>query len=298
MALRPFLLSLPERLLRSVSALAGGLAREVGDLTLPARVRRTRLYTTLVDSTLRFLIEQVGQVEGAYPAGTDLPADFVVRRTAGNAIEVAGIAAFHASPVWVLAALADLSGAGRELIADISAALKKDGLLEADRTFETTDQLLDGIERAAGRLADSINTPPLDIAGLKEEWAKLRAEAPRPNLPSPALLSREWQELKREAAAQGRSVTELSSAMAVSAVRRLPENTRWLSRAAVVSVRRTGQVLGQALLDHYSGTLEEIRKTGYARYWMREFRPYLVGALRQFSPRRPSLTERLLKRRQ
>jgi hypothetical protein len=298
MPLRPFLLSLPERLLRSVSALAGGLAREVGDLTLPVRVRRTRLYTTLVDSTLRFLIEQVGQVEGAYPAGTDLPTDFLVRRTAGNAVEVAGIAAFHASPVWVLAALADLSGAGRELIADISSTLQRDGLLEAGHNFENADQLLDGIERAAGRLADSINTPPLDVAGLKEEWAKFRAEVPRANLPSPAALYEEWRELKREAAAQGRTVTELSSAMAVSAVRRLPGNARWLSRAAVVSVRRTGQVLGQALLDHYTCTLDEIRRTGYARYWMREFRPYFAGALRQFSPRHPSLTERLLKPRQ
>ena len=47
----------------------------------------------------------------------------------------------------------------------------------------------------------------------------------------------------------------------------------------------------------YAGTLDEIRKTGYARYWMREFRPYFTGALRQFSPRHPSLTERLLKKR-
>ncbi len=80
-------------------------------------------------------------------------------------------------------------------------------------------------------------------------------------------------------------------------MRRLPENARRLSRAALVGARRTGQVLGQGLLDHYGAALDEMRKTGYARYWMREFRPYLQGALRQFSPRRPSLTERLLERR-
>ena len=34
---------------------------------LPDGVRRTRLYQNLVDTTLRFLIEQVGGVEGAYP---------------------------------------------------------------------------------------------------------------------------------------------------------------------------------------------------------------------------------------
>ena len=57
-----YLCSLPERVLRSVSALAGGLLREAGEVALPARVRRTRLYQSLVDSSLRFLIEQVGQV--------------------------------------------------------------------------------------------------------------------------------------------------------------------------------------------------------------------------------------------
>ncbi len=205
MPLRPFLLSLPERAVRSLSALAGGLAREVGDLALPARVRRTRLYQTMVDSTLRFLIEQVGQVEGAYPVESGLPADFLVRRTAGNALEVAGIAAFHASPVWVLAALADLSGAGRELIVEIAGELKQDGLLEPDRTFDSADQLLDGIERAAGRLAESINTPPLDAAALKAEWARLREEVravPLAGLPSPAALGEAWRELLREAAAQ------------------------------------------------------------------------------------------------
>ena len=43
-------------------ALAGGALREIGEVGLPMRVRRTRLYRSLVDSTLRFLIEQVGGV--------------------------------------------------------------------------------------------------------------------------------------------------------------------------------------------------------------------------------------------
>ena len=62
-----YLLSLPERAVRSATALGGGLARELGEVAIPAALRRTKLYENLVDSTLRFLIEQVGQVEGAYP---------------------------------------------------------------------------------------------------------------------------------------------------------------------------------------------------------------------------------------
>src|SRR5262249_23709285 len=149
------------------------------------------------------LIEEVGGVEGAYsPAEGELAKDFFVRRAAGNVIEIAGIVTFRASPVWVLAVLADLSGAGREMIAEIAEALKKDGLLDPNRSFETVDQLL-GLDRTAGQLAETVNTPPLDVATLREEWAKIRAEAgriPRASLPAPATLWSGWRDLKEEAA--------------------------------------------------------------------------------------------------
>src|SRR6478736_3853484 len=96
--LRNFLLSLPERGLRSATALAGGLLRKVGDVAIPKTIRRSQLYRNLVDATLRFLIEQVGQVKDAYPDGEKFSEDFLVRRAAGNGIELIGIAAFHASP--------------------------------------------------------------------------------------------------------------------------------------------------------------------------------------------------------
>src|SRR5262245_19344359 len=122
--------SLPERVLRSLSALAGGVAHELGEVVLPARGRRSKIYDSLVESTVGFLVETVGQVEGAYPKAGDVPENFLMRRAAGNVIEIAGIAYFRASPVWALAALADVAGVGRELIGEISQALQKDGLLE------------------------------------------------------------------------------------------------------------------------------------------------------------------------
>src|ERR1700680_3125440 len=153
-----FLLSLPERVFRSASALAAGLVREIGNITLPMRVRRTRLYQTMVETTLRFLIEQVGQVEGSYPAEGKLAENFLLKRTLGDGIDLAGLAAFHASPVWVLAALADISGAGRQLIDEISASLKDEGLLDRNTKVENVDQVLDGLERTAGQRAWAIRS--------------------------------------------------------------------------------------------------------------------------------------------
>ena len=43
--------------------------------------------------------------------------------------------------------------------------------------FTTVDQILDGLERTSGRLASTINAPPLDVAALRAEWNALREDA-------------------------------------------------------------------------------------------------------------------------
>ena len=70
---------------------------------------------------------------------------------------------------------------------------------------------------------------------------------------------------------------------------RIPENLLWLSRCAKGAARRTGQIFAGVLLDHYSATMQEIRDTGFAAYWAREFRPYLKAAASQFSPRKGNI---------
>jgi hypothetical protein len=79
-------------------------------------------------------------------------------------------------------------------------------------------------------------------------------------------------------------------------VAHVPANVLWLSRAARSAARRTGKVLGEAVLDHYVETLAEIRRAGFVDYWTREFRPYLRAAAGQFAPAHLSATERLLRR--
>jgi hypothetical protein len=84
--------------------------------------------------------------------------------------------------------------------------------------------------------------------------------------------------------------------MAVSAARALPDGLRWLSASTRVSATRTGHVFAAALLDHYRQTLREIQQVGYVAYAGRQFRPYVRAAVDQFSPKRRTLTERLLEK--
>src|SRR5215467_6019224 len=154
-----YLLSLPERVIRSALGFSAGLLREIGEVAVPRTVRGGQLYKSLVDTTLRYVIEQVGNAKGVYASGVPETRDFVARRGVGHAIELLGIVAFRVSPVWVFAALADLSGLGRRLIPEIAEALKEEGLLEKEARFESVDQLLDGLEKTSSHLARTVNVP-------------------------------------------------------------------------------------------------------------------------------------------
>ena len=296
---RAYLLSLPERVIRSALGLSAGLLREVGEVALPRGVRRTHLYRNLVDVTLRYVIERVGGAEGVYPEAEPQPGDFLARRGAGHAIELLGIVAFRLSPVWVLAALADLSGIGRRLIPEIAAALQAEGLLDKGSRFESMDQLLDGLERTSARLAETFNTPPLDVASLRQEWMAIRSEAShlRPTaLPSPKAISGRWEEIKEESTRQSRSIFETSSVLAVSTVRAFPEKARRLSASARVGAKHTGRLLSGAILEYYGQTLSELRQVGYLTYTKRQLSPYLRACVDQFSPRRLTLTQKVLEK--
>ncbi|MEO5953068.1 MAG: hypothetical protein ABIQ44_11440 [Chloroflexia bacterium] len=256
---RSYLLSLPERSLRAIAALAAGLVRESSEVTLPPSFRRTRIYQSIVDQSLRFLIEKVGKVEGAYPSTDALPDDFLVRRTAGNGVELLSLAVFHASPVWVLAGLADVSGAGGKLLNEIAATLEQEGWLTGASSVRTVTDLLDALERGSGHLADTFNTPPLNRAALLLEWENLKkVVADRDQLEA------DWQLLKITAATQRKPLMEVSTAVALN------------------TLRRGKQMLTDPILEHYSNTLRELNEIGFGAYASREMAPYWRAAVASF----------------
>lgn len=272
--LAPYLLSLPERSLRSLTAITAGLLREAGEVIIPGHFRRTKLYFSLVEQTLRFFVEQVGQVEGAYCKEGELPADFMVRRGAGNGLEWLSLAVLHVSPVWVLAGLSDLSGAGGRVLNEIAANFEKEGLLQGSGHIRTMSQLLEALERGSGHLAETVNTPPLNIEALRKEWEQLRSSVEIP--PDPQAVAAQWQQLQATAAKADRSILEVSTAVALS------------------TLRSAKQHVADPILAHYQETLAEIEKTGFPQFLHRELQPYLSAALNNFSPDRRSTTEALL----
>ena len=124
-----FLVSLPERVLRSLVAVLGGAVHETAELVLPRFARRSRLYEATAKNLLRIAIELVGSVERPVEEHAPGADELAKRKAAGNALELGSIAAFGFSPLWLLAAAADVAHGSRIYLETLTAELRRAGVL-------------------------------------------------------------------------------------------------------------------------------------------------------------------------
>src|SRR5215211_4308188 len=174
---RSYLASLPERTARAGAALAGGLVYEASEVVLPVAVRRSRFYQAIVGRLLRIVIEGVGGVEGVYPAEEMPVRELLVRKTAGNVVELSSFLAVGWSPVWLLAGASDLVGGTKVYLRALVKELRDAGVLAPDADVATFEELLTALEGTSGVLADTVDVPPLNVHNVRTSWQDLRRQA-------------------------------------------------------------------------------------------------------------------------
>jgi hypothetical protein len=273
---RSYLASLPERTARAGAALGGGLAYEASEVIFPVAVRRSKLYQAIVGRLLRIVIELVGGVEGVYPAEEMPVRELLVRKTAGNAVEVSSFLAIGWSPVWLLAGASDLVGGTKVYLRALVTELRDAGVLAPDADVATFEELLTALEDTSGLLADTVDVPPLNVPSVRTSWQELKRQAA--DLPDAAALERIFAELQLAARQEDRSILEISSMVALGAV-------------------RTGVQLGNVhVFDYYRRALRTIVEEGLLSFLRRTSTPYLTRAGSHFDPKSSTHSERLLRR--
>lgn len=279
MARLSFLLSLPERLVRSVAAVFGGTVHETFALALPRVVRTSRLYEATARNLLRVTTELVGGVAPQAPPELEhepSPAKLAVRKGAGNAMELGSIAAFGFSPLWVLAAAADVTGGSRAYLDALVTELVREGVLPVDADVRSVDQLLAALQGVSGTSARLIDVPPLEVEALRRSLDDMRRDAS--SLPSQEELARVYQAIRLAAAREGMSMLDVSVGMGF---------------AFFNSARKVGR---QHLLEPYGEDLRPLREEGFGAYAHRVSRPYAEAVARHFDADAPTLTEQGLTR--
>src|SRR5919107_50643 len=273
---RGYLASLPERTARAGAAVTGGLVYETGEVLLPLAVRRSRFYQAVVGRLLRITIELVGGVEGVFPTEEMEARELLVRKTAGNVVEIGSFLAVGWSPVWLLAGGSDLIGGSKAYLRVLVEELKDAGVLAAEEDVASFEELLSALEGTSGVLADTVDVPPLNVAGIRASWQELRRQAA--DLPDARGLEEIFSELRLAARRGGRPGMGISSLVALGAV-------------------RAGMRLGNVhIFDYYRGALRTIADEGLVAFLYRTSTPYLARARSHFDPGSSTLSERLLQR--
>jgi len=243
---------------------------------LPLAVRRSKLYQALVGRLLRIMIELVGGVEGVYPAQEMPVRELLVRKTAGNVVELSSFVAVGWSPVWLLAGASDLVGGTKVYLRTLVSELRDAGVLAPEADVASFEELLTVLEGTSGVLADTVDVPPLNVSSARASWQELRQQAA--DLPDAAGLEKIFAELQLAASKEDRSILEISSMVALGAV-------------------RSGVRLGSVhIFDYYRRALRTIVEEGLLSFLRRTSTPYLTRAGSHFDPRSITYSERLLRR--
>jgi hypothetical protein len=225
---------------------------------------------------LRIASELVGGVEGVFPSREMPVRELLVRKTAGNAVELSSFLAVGWSPLWLLAGASDLVGGTKAYLRALVAELRDAGVLVADADATSFEELLTALEGTSGVLADAVDVPPLDVSGARTAWQELRRQAA--DLPDAAGLEEIFSELQLAAQQEGRSTLEISSVVALGAA-------------------RAGVKLGNVhVFGYYRLALRTIAEEGLISFLRRTSSPYLTRAGSHFDPRSSTHSERLLRR--
>jgi hypothetical protein len=289
-----YLLSFPERVLRSAAAVVGGTSVVLTETLLPDVVKQSTSYRILFGDLQRFVVTRVAQVEPPETIELDpMSDDYVYHKMAGSVLEMIGLLRYRFSPVWAFAIAGDVAGGGRVYFERLVENLKGHEVISQDSEPDSFPALLEAMQTASNTSAKAIDRPPLSQSELADVTAKLSNDYGR-------MLSRGQKVLPRLEDIQTRmdqvairedvSLEELSGIMTLQAAKLGKSGLN----SAVAVGKTSGELFSERILDSYIQTLDEINQYGLPNYLGRTLEPFLRSAVRHFSPEQPTWTERKL----
>ena len=172
-----YLLSLPERGLRSLAAVAGGTTLLLTETLLPEAALNSTLFRVTIGDLQQFLVERVAGMEDTALRGLprrQMNDDYFPRKMAGSVIETAGLFWYRFSPIWVFAIAGDAAAGSQVFLQRLVVQLKTNGVLAEEAHPTSLADVLSAVQAASSSSANAMNLPPLSEAELKETAVTLK----------------------------------------------------------------------------------------------------------------------------
>jgi hypothetical protein len=286
-------LSLPERTVRSTVALAAGTAAEAAKLLVPHAFQDSKTYEILVQNSLRFLTDEIGGAKTGAPDAAADGTEYMARKAVGNFVDMAGVLTLHLSPLWFLAAFSDIAYGSKTYLRELAEELKKQGLIDEGSAITRADDLLEAVQKASGRAAGLLDTPPLSVDQLKQSLNEIRQAVGSADyaavLPQQE-LSRYWDEMRQIAQREKVSLLEVSTALTLHSLGKLGA----ITKGAFTGLRVAGGMLNRTVIAHYTQALSTLREKGFYAVVSESYGPYVEAVWQNFAEERKTLTEELV----
>lgn len=288
-----YTLSLPERTVRSTVALAAGTAKEAVGLLVPRSFQSCKTYEIVVRNSLRFLTEDVGGTKSDSPEAVQTGDDYLARKAVGNFMDLAGLATFHLSPMWMLAIVSDVAYGSKVYVQELAAELKEQGLIDEHSTIEHVDDILEAVQNASGEAASMIDAPPLSAAALKVSLNKTReaiTSADYTSILPESEVNQYWQEMKEIAGRDDVSLLSVSTAATMHSLGKLQS----VAEGTLAGVVVASGLFNEKVIGHYADSLKTMREQGFYETVRESYAPYVEAVWNNFSADQTTLTEGVL----
>ena len=280
--------------------------KNLAEFVVPEAFQSSKSYEVAVRNSLGFLISSVGRLQTAEVSAIDASGlqdphlveqatdgsagRFLARKTAGNFIDIAGLATLHVSPLWVLAIVSDVAYGSKTYVLELAQELQSQGFIDDTSTIHRVDDLLDAIQQASGTAASSFDQPPLSLDELRNSAEQtrqaLRGIDPATVIPE-AEIRNVWTQMQTLASQEHLSLLGVSGAVAMQTV----ETIKGVSQGTLAGLFVAGNIINRNIFGHYVASLGRIREQGLWTTVRNNYEPYVDLAWNNFTSSHKSWTE-------
>ena len=286
--------SLPERTLRSASALAGGIVRESANWLVPSAFRNSKSYSIFVQQMLTFAINDIGGVRKSLANSERHHQEVVLaRKTVGNLLDMTALATFHLSPLTVLAIFSDAAYGSKVYLEQLSNRLKEQGIISQQTTIDGAADLIKALEAASGKAVGMFDQPPISLQGLRKTIEDIQTSVnlvDATQLLPHAEIDQLWRQIELAAKEQNASLWDVSATISVVALNQLQA----VGHGSIVGLEIVGDLFQQHIIQHYWDGLRAIERNGLIPTLSNASKPYLEAVWSNFTIDHKTWTEQLL----